>query len=70
MADEPLRCLRVLRVSVASSAVKFYCALRARNSPHCLTGEIGYFTEEKLVGARNEFATRCTIGPFASVSAR
>jgi len=29
-----------------------------------------YFTEEKLVGARNEFATRCTIGPFASVSAR
>jgi hypothetical protein len=34
------------------------------------TSEIGYFTEEKLVGARNEFATRCTIGPFASVSAR
>ena len=37
---------------------------------HRLIGEIGYFTEEKLVGARNEFATRCTIGPFASVSAR
>ena len=27
-------------------------------------------TEEKLVGCRNEFATRWTIGPFASVSAR
>src|SRR5204863_3482899 len=46
----------------------------ARDPPtspsHYLTDEIGYFTDEKLVGCRNEFATRCTIGPFASVSAR
>ncbi len=30
----------------------------------------GYFTDEKLVGTRNEFSTRALIGPSFSVSAR
>src|ERR1700716_1084806 len=40
--------------------------------PLCLTASLvkNYFTDEKLVGCRKEFATRWTIGPFASVSAR
>src|SRR5215208_7551758 len=46
------------------------CAGTTGCSSLCLCGEKTYFTDEKLVGARNELITLATIGPLASVPAR